>query len=116
MNPVQLLGYITDIWELHENQSKEDKLPLIIPILIYHGRKKWFFGDQLSELIEDIPDSISDYIPDYKYLVYDFSGYSDSEIKGKIKLRLFLKLISHIVDDFEKGLKEVLPLMNKLKN
>ena len=117
MTPVQLLGYITDIWELHDSQRKGAKLPPIIPILIYHGRKKWFFGDQLSKLIEDTPDSISNYIPDYKYLIYDFSGYSDSEIKGEIKLRIFLKLISHIFDDdLEKGLKEVLPLMNKLKN
>ena len=116
MTPVQLLGYITDIWELHANQSKEDKLPPIIPILIYHGNESWRFGDQLIELIDDISESISDYIPNYKYLVYDFSGYSDSEIKGEIKLRLFLKLLSHIfADNFEKGLKEVLPLMNKLK-
>ena len=116
MAPVQLLGYITDIWELHENQSKENMLPPIIPILIYHGNKSWGFGDQLSELIGDSPESIIDYIPDYKYLVYDFSDYSDSEIKGKIKLRLFLKLISHIFyDDFENGLREVLPLLSELR-
>jgi len=116
MTPVQLLGYITDIWELHENQSKEDKLPSIIPILIYHGNESWDFGDRLSELIGDSPESIIDYIPDYKYLVYDFSGYSEAEIKGEIKLRLFLKLISHIFDDnFEKGLGEVLPLLSELR-
>ena len=116
MTPVQLLSYITDIWELHENQSTEDKLPPIIPILIYHGKKRWSFGDQLSELIGDSPESIVDYIPDYRYLVYDFSEYSDSEIKGEIKLRIFLKLISHIFDDdFENGLRKVLPLMNKLQ-
>ena len=116
MTPVQLLGYITDIWGLHENQSKEDKLPLIIPLLIYHGNESWDFGDRLSELVDDIPESISVHIPDYKYLVYDFSGYSEAEIKGQIKLRLFLKLLSHMFsDDFEKGLQEVLPLMNELK-
>jgi len=74
--------------------------------LIYHGNESWGFGDQLSELIGDIPESIIDYIPDYKYLVYDFSDYSEAEIKGEIKLRLFLKLISHIFDDdFENGLR-----------
>jgi len=84
--------------------------------LIYHGNESWGFGDQLSELIGDIPESIIDYIPDYKYLVYDFSDYSEAEIKGEIKLRLFLKLISHIFDDdFEKGLMEVLPLLSELR-
>ena len=84
--------------------------------MIYHGNESWGFGDQLSELIGDIPESIIDYIPDYKYLVYDFSDYSEAEIKGEIKLRLFLKLISHIFDDdFENGLREVLPLLSELR-
>jgi len=116
MTAVQLLAYIADIWKLHNAQYKNDKLPVVIPILIYHGNKSWSFGDRLSELIGDSPESILDYIPDYKYLVYDFSKYSDSEIKGEIKLRLFLKLISHIFDDdFENGLREVLPLLSELE-
>ncbi len=58
----------------------------------------------------------SDYIPDHKYLIYDFSSYSDAEIKGQIKLKLFLKLISHIFDDdFDNGLREILPLLIELR-
>lgn len=117
MTPVQMIGYITDIWKLYNNQTKNKKLPPIIPILIYHGDRKWNYGSTLSELIEDFPRNIADYIPDYKYLIYDFSNYSDSEIKGQIKLRLFLKLISHIFDDdFDKGLREVLPLLVELRD
>ncbi|RAK05469.1 putative transposase/invertase (TIGR01784 family) [Halanaerobium saccharolyticum] len=116
MTPVQMLGYITDIWELYNNQTKNKKLPPIIPILIYHGERKWNYGSRLSELIEDTTKAISDYLPDHKYLLYDFSNYSDAEIKGQIKLRLFLKLISHIFDDnFDDGLREVLPLLIELR-
>ena len=68
------------------------------------------------ELIEDTPKNIKDYIPDHKYLVYDFSNYSNAEIKGQVKLRLFLKLISHIFDDdFDKGLRVILPLLIELR-
>lgn len=116
MTPIQMLGYITDIWGLFNNQSKTKMLPPIIPILIYHGDKKWNYGSSLSELIEDTSVAISDYIPSYNYLIYDFSKYSDAEIKGQIKLRLFLKLISHIFDDdFDKGLREILPLLVELR-
>jgi len=116
MTPVQMLGYITNIWKLYHKQTKNKKLPPILPILIYHGDRKWDYGNRLSELIEDTPVAISDYIPDHKYLVYDFSSYSDAEIKGQIKLKIFLKLISHIFDDdFDKGLREVLPLLIELR-
>lgn len=116
MVPEQLLRYITHIWELYRKQSGADKLPPVIPILIYHGRKKWDIGTRLSDVIEDAPTEVRKYIPDYNYLVYDFSGYTDEEIKGGIKLRLFLKLISDIFrDDFDNGLKQVLPLFNELR-
>ena len=116
MTPVQMLGYITDIWKLYHKQTKNEKLPPILPILIYHGDRKWDYGNRLSELIEDTSAAISDYIPDHKYLIYDFSSYSDAEIKGQIKLKIFLKLISHIFDDdFDKGLREVLPLLIELR-
>ena len=116
MTPVQMLGYILDIWKLYDKQNKNEKLPPIIPILIYHGNRKWKYGNSLSELIEATSEAISDYIPGYNYLLYDFSNYSDAEIKGQIKLRLFLKLISHIFDDdFDKGLREVLPLLIELR-
>jgi len=115
MTPVHMLGYILDIWKLYNKQNKNEKLPPIIPILIYHGDRKWKYGSSLSELIEATSEAISDYIPGYNYLLYDFSNYSDAEIKGQIKLRLFLKLISHIFDDdFDKGLREVLPLLIEL--
>ena len=115
MTPVHMLGYILDIWKLYDKQNKNEKLPTIIPILIYHGNRKWKYGNSLSELIEATSEAISDYIPGYNYLLYDFSNYSDAEIKGQIKLRLFLKLISHIFDDdFDKGLREVLPLLIEL--
>ncbi|RAK11697.1 putative transposase/invertase (TIGR01784 family) [Halanaerobium saccharolyticum] len=116
MTPIQMLGYITDIWELYDNQTKNERLPPIIPILIYHGKRKWNYGSRLSGLVEETSEAISDYIPDHKYLLYDFSKYSDAEIKGQIKLRLFLKLISHIFDDnFDNGLREVLPLLIELR-
>ncbi|MFP4022216.1 MAG: Rpn family recombination-promoting nuclease/putative transposase [Halanaerobium sp.] len=116
ITPVQMLGYIVDIWELYYKQTKNKKLPPILPILIYHGDKKWNLGSSLSELIEAIPAAISDYITGYNYLLYDFSSYSDAEIKGQIKLRLFLKLISHIFDDdFDRELREILPLLIELR-
>lgn len=73
-------------------------------------------GSRLFDIIEDVPAEVTEYVPDYKYLVYDFSSYTNEEIKGEIKLRIFIKLISDVLrDNFENGLKQVLPLLNELK-
>lgn len=61
-----------NIWDLEMKQGK-NKLPLIIPLVIYHGRRKWTIGVKLSDILDDIPEEIEEYIPDFKYLSYDFS-------------------------------------------
>ena len=55
------------------------------------------------------------YLPDYNYILYDLSAYSDEEIKGNITIRIFLDLFKHIFDeDLLSHLKKVFPLMNAL--
>ncbi|MCG8515809.1 MAG: Rpn family recombination-promoting nuclease/putative transposase [Halanaerobiales bacterium] len=98
---LQLLKYIRAIWELKMKQGKKKKLPLIIPIVFYHGRVKWDIGLKLSDLLDDIPGELREYVPDFKYLLYDFSPYSDQEIMGNIELRIFLQLLRYIFADMD---------------
>ena len=65
---LQLLKYIIKIWE---HKTTKEKLPIIIPILIYHGKNKWNISTKLSDYIEEIPKPIKKYIPDYEYEIYD---------------------------------------------
>ena len=53
---LQLLKYIRSIWELKMKQGEKEKLPLIIPLVFYHGRLKWNIGLRLSDLLDDIPE------------------------------------------------------------
>ncbi|MGM0603674.1 MAG: Rpn family recombination-promoting nuclease/putative transposase [Bacillota bacterium] len=38
---LQLLKYMTEIWDQHLKQNNSEKLPLIIPLLIYHGDRRY---------------------------------------------------------------------------
>ena len=40
---LQLLEYMVKIWRLHIKQNKEEPagLPIVIPLLICHGRREW---------------------------------------------------------------------------
>jgi len=115
---LQLLKYMRNIWDLKMKQGKK-KLPLIIPLVIYHGRRKWNIGLKLSDILDDIPEEVKEYIPDFKYLSYDFSPYSDQEIKGEIELQLILQILRYIfVNDilFKKEIKKLINLLEEINN
>ncbi|WP_255416537.1 MULTISPECIES: Rpn family recombination-promoting nuclease/putative transposase [unclassified Halanaerobium] len=36
-----ILKYMTEIWDQHLKQNNSEKLPLILPLLIYHGDRRY---------------------------------------------------------------------------
>ena len=87
---LQLLRYVLEIWELYLKQHKKPTtLPLIVPIVVYHGKPKGK-AVRLLDLI-DLPDvSLAAYVPDFDLAFYDFSPHTEQTIKGEILLRMFL--------------------------
>ncbi|MCP4352946.1 MAG: Rpn family recombination-promoting nuclease/putative transposase [Desulfobacterales bacterium] len=41
---LQVLEYKTKIWRLHLKQNPKDSLPVIVPLVMYHGENKWNIG------------------------------------------------------------------------
>jgi len=90
---LQLLKYITALWELMCQQKKKsnkekNKLAVIIPLVFYHGRKKWDVGLNLSDLLEEYEEDIAEHIPDFKYILYDFSPYRKTGDQGPCKVEI----------------------------
>ena len=121
---LQLLKYMTAIWDAKVKNERKDELPVILPLLIYHGRDKWKIGNTLGNLIkgyEDLPKDIKRYIPNYEYLLYDISEYTDDEIKGSAYLRIMLTVLrdiftkdeTEIYKTFEKAAEYIKELENK---
>ena len=85
-------------------------------MVVYHGREKYNISLNFSSLLAK-EKVLKEYIPDFKYLLYDFSKYSHNEIIGSVQSRLFLKIIQNIFkDDFEKELEEIFSLFRELNN
>ena len=120
----QLLKYMTEIWESKINKERIKELPVIIPLVIYHGKNKWNISTTLGEMIngyDNLPEDVKKYIPDYEYLLYDISGYTDEEIKGgvinKIVLTTFrdiqTKDISGVTESIYKMIEYLVELGDK---
>lgn len=74
----QLLKYMAEIWNTRLLKENTEELPLIIPLVIYHGESDWNIETTLSGMIKgykELPDDVKKYIPDYEYFIYDLSKY-----------------------------------------
>ncbi|MBF0121176.1 MAG: Rpn family recombination-promoting nuclease/putative transposase [Desulfobacterales bacterium] len=95
---LQMLHYKTKIWRRHVNNNKGSDLPIVISLLIYHGRQPWSYGNKFSDIVEKGKDDLKPYIPDFEYILCDLSTYQDHEIKGILTLKVGLFAIKYIFD------------------
>lgn len=96
---LQLLRYMVRIWELFRKQNpKTQKLPVIIPLVLYHGRNTWSTPKTFNALLAQDDDFLKQYTPDFQYLLHDFSFRSNKQIKGEALTCLTLLALRHIFD------------------
>jgi predicted transposase/invertase (TIGR01784 family) len=114
---LQLLKYMIGIWELYLKQNEKAKyLPVIIPLVIYHGKPKWSISKQFISLFEE-PSDMEDFIPDFKYNLYDISHMSDGEIRGTPLLKIFLTTFKYIYSpELKKKLMDIFRLFLELSD
>ena len=109
----QLLKYMLEIWETKVKKENSSELPIVIPLVIYHGSDEWNVKTTLGEMIKgyrELPEDVKKYVPDYEYLIYDFSRYKDDEIKGEVQLRILLTIFR---DVFTKDNKAIIDTIHR---
>jgi predicted transposase/invertase (TIGR01784 family) len=111
----QLLKYMTKTWELHLKQNMSIQLPVILPLLIYHGDKRYNVDKNFSAIVNLQPNT-KKYVPNFEFLIYDFSDLSKQHIWGNIQLQITLKIMNSVFskNHFEDKLSEILRLFKKL--
>ncbi len=82
-------------------------------LVIHHGKTQWKIGSMLSDLImnfDTLPEEVKIMTPDYRYLLYDLSQFSDEEIKGNAELTIALSIFRDI---FKKNSQEFMETIFK---
>ena len=74
---VQLLKYMVEVWM----QDIKDKKPLtlILPIVIYHGKRKWKY-QSFTDFFKLPDDDFKSFIPKFDYLLTDLNKFTDEEL------------------------------------
>lgn len=94
---LQLLNYMSKIWMKIKDKNNSDSLPIIIPILFYHGESNKNIKKSFEEYFNsNNKDKFERFLPLFKVLFYDFSLKSNIKILGDFKLQYALKIIKMI--------------------
>lgn len=94
----QLLRYMVDIWEAKMDKEM-GRLPIILPLVVYHGKSNWRIPSSLGSILngyDELPADLKVYVPNFDYLLYDITDYSDTDIKGVAQTRIGLTLLRDI--------------------
>jgi len=70
---LQLLRYLVRIWEKAQREGKR-KLPLVFPVVFYHGKTEWKISEKFSALFEigDELDALREFVPEFDYHIVRF--------------------------------------------
>jgi len=111
---LQLLGYMLEIWKREFDKKKTDMLPLIMPLVIYHGKFLWSKRKLLRDWFinyDELSEEMTKYVPDFEFTLYDFSYANKLDVKGEPKLKAYLQLMQHIfLKDWEKLIQVIVEI------
>ncbi len=104
---LQILRYLVRFWD-EQQKAGVKKLPLVLPVVFYHGRQRWKIADNFLSLF-DFKENLAalrDYLPEFRYHLCDLSRYEDEDLIGTGRMASAFLLLKHI---FRRSLKRLLP-------
>lgn len=115
--PFKLLCYMVNLWrEFFDQNPKKNKLPLILPVVLYHGKTKWNSPRSLTEMMESA-EGLGQYIPHFTYDLYDLRDCEDERLLlgDAMAIGVVLYLMKHIFDqDFGGHLESAMEYLGKI--
>lgn len=92
---LQLLRYMVRIWEKELAQKKKlKKLPPIIPMIFYHGIRRWKQPLTFSSYLE-LQESLRPYIPDFQVILFDLQQIDEGELQGAQLFQAAMKIAKY---------------------
>jgi len=111
---LDLLRYLARIWEQWRREHPSGVLPVIVPLVLYHGRERWSAATRFAALLQ-APPALAPYIPDFGYQLTDLSRYRDDELQGLVRQRVALLVLKHIFQpDLGRQLRDIFCLVQDL--
>jgi predicted transposase/invertase (TIGR01784 family) len=109
--PFRYRRYKDAVWAHYLRQNEEaKKLPMIVPVLVYHGQKPYKHSLDLRDLIDAPKEWLGDTYQEPIHLM-DLSRIEDEEIIGRVHLAVLMLSLKHIYDE----VIDLMALVDRLK-
>ena len=86
MMPLRMLRYLLRIWDRYlEEHPKAKRLPMIVPLVVYQGSRRWTHPVELSELLDVDPataELAGDFLPRFRFLLDDLTKLDKTALRA----------------------------------
>jgi predicted transposase/invertase (TIGR01784 family) len=112
--PFRMLKYICNIIDQSLKSTKTKRIPLVIPMVVYHGKAPWRYSVNIVDLI-DAPRELAEHYFLKPFRLIDLTNIEDEVLKQYIWSGVMELTLKHIyARDMMPFIKEMLPLLKKL--
>ena len=96
---LQLLRYELQIWDNARKQGVKT-LPVVFPMVVYHGKHKWHVSLQFSSLFSLTGlQTLQPYVPNFAYHLFDLNVISDQSLDDAGLVNAALGTMKYIFSD-----------------
>lgn len=114
--PFRMLKYMCNIIDQHLKTQDGKKIPLIYPLVIYHGKRKYPFSTDLNDLV-DAPPSLIDRYFLKPFQLIDLGQIDDETLKQHTWSGVMEFALKHIfARDILPWLKDIADTLHQLDN
>jgi len=112
--PFRILRYTYNIISKHLNDTKDDKIPLVYPLVVYHGTTPWRYSTDIKTLV-DAPRELVDTYFLKPFSLIDLNRIEDDLLKDKVWSGVMGLTLKHILArNIEYYFKDILDLIKKI--
>jgi len=115
---LQTLNYQVQKWMwMLKNQYLGRRLPIIVPVVIYHGTSSWKYSVDFEEYFRLPSEAFRDFIPKYRHILHDIHSMGDESFKTTIIMEVFHLLLKYIhYPEMDTKLQEIYDLIGSLSD
>jgi predicted transposase/invertase (TIGR01784 family) len=105
---LKLLAYMVRIWEKLLAQNKSLKsLPPIVPIIFYHGSRRWKFPLDFPSYVA-LPEEFSAFVPDFRSILFNLQELQDEDLQGADLFQASIKAFKYAFKRMRPHLGQIL--------
>lgn len=113
---LQALHYSVQKWmNLYRRNKLAGYLPIVIPVIIYHGVSKWTFSHNFEDYFDIPHEAFRVFIPKFRHLMHDIAHMGDEVFKTSTLMEIFHLLFKYIhFPELDIKLQEIYDLLEQL--